>query len=104
MDVLFEYWTWFGYRVWRDFALSTINVGRLCKTNLLSCSLPHATKALVGWCAVWLIQVNQGIMGSDTFCSLPEAARGRGRGNGEGFYMGECHRVRDFELQDPKSL
>ena len=50
--------------------------------------LPQTTVGRGG--TVWLVQVNEGIMETHVFRSLPQAAWGRGGGNTQGVYMGLC--------------
>ena len=71
------------------------------KAYLKRCSLPQATKALGMGSAAWLVKVYQWVMESDMFGSLTPATSDRGRRNTEGIYVGLCHKIGDFEFQDP---
>ena len=55
----------------------------------------------VVWCG-W--SRSMGVPKGDTFGSLPQAAWGRGSRDSEGVYAGVCHKVGDFEFQDPQLL
>ena len=102
-DLLFKGWYGMGCGVWRAFVLCTID-GRqwLLEAYLAGCGLRQATKALGMGSAVWLVQVYQWVMENDMFCSLPQAAWGRGRDTKVIYLRLRLgHKIRDFKFQDP---